>query len=784
MAAFGTVEMITFVVPHFLNAESQLFIYMAKFRKQEALDYHSQGRPGKIEVIPTKPYSSQRDLTLAYSPGVAEPCLDIEKNPEDAYRYTSKGNLVAVISNGTAVLGLGDIGPLASKPVMEGKGMLFKIYADIDVFDIEVDANDIDTFVQTVKAIAPTFGGINLEDIKAPECFEIEKRLKEELDIPLMHDDQHGTAIISTAALINACEIAGKKLSEVKLVVNGAGASAISCARMYVAVGVNKANITMLDSKGIITDDREGLDDNKKFFARKKDKRETLADAMKGADVFVGLSKGNVVNADMVRSMADRPVVFALANPDPEISYDEAMSARPDIIMATGRSDHPNQVNNVLGFPFIFRGALDVRATQINEAMKLAAAYSIANLAKEPVPDDVNLAYDTRNLSFGPTYIIPKPIDSRLISTVAPAVAKAAMESGVARKPITDWDMYRMELNSRLGLDNKLMRTVTSKARQNPKRVVFTEADTYKILKAAQVVKDDGIAKPILLGDVDKIKNLIEENNLDLGDTIIIDPRSDAQEDNRYRFSEMLYQKRKRRGLTQYEAKKLMQDRNYFGAMMVETGMADAMISGLTRKYGVPVRPALQCIGVQEGVKKVAGMYMISNKQGNFFFADTTMNVEPTAQELVDITVLTAQAVRQFNIVPRIALLSYTNFGSAEGQLPEKVREAVAILHRDYPGLIVDGDLQANFALNNELLKEVFPFSELVGKKVNTLIFPNLASGNIAYKMMQELGGAEAIGPILLGMKKPVHILQLGSSVREIVNMVTIAVMDAQSRKQ
>lgn len=757
---------------------------MAKFRKQEALDYHSQGRPGKIEVIPTKPYSSQRDLTLAYSPGVAEPCLDIEKNPEDAYRYTSKGNLVAVISNGTAVLGLGDIGPLASKPVMEGKGMLFKIYADIDVFDIEVDANDIDTFVQTVKAIAPTFGGINLEDIKAPECFEIEKRLKEELDIPLMHDDQHGTAIISTAALINACEIAGKKLSEVKLVVNGAGASAISCAKMYVAVGVNKANITMLDSKGIITDDREGLDDNKKFFARKKDKRETLADAMKGADVFVGLSKGNVVNADMVRSMADRPVVFALANPDPEISYDEAMSARPDIIMATGRSDHPNQVNNVLGFPFIFRGALDVRATQINEAMKLAAAYSIAQLAKEPVPDDVNLAYDTRNLSFGPTYIIPKPIDSRLISTVAPAVAKAAMESGVARKSITDWDMYRMELNSRLGLDNKLMRTVTSKARQNPKRVVFTEADTYKILKAAQVVKDDGIAKPILLGDIDKIKRLIDENNLDLGDTVIIDTRSPEQEDNRYRFSEMLYQKRKRRGLTQYEAKKLMQDRNYFGAMMVETGMADAMISGLTRKYAVPVRPALQCIGVQDGVKKVAGMYMISNKQGNFFFADTTMNVEPTAQELVDITVLTAQAVRQFNIVPRIALLSYTNFGSAEGPLPEKVREAVAILHRDYPGLIVDGDLQANFALNNELLKEVFPFSELVGKKVNTLIFPNLASGNIAYKMMQELGGAEAIGPILLGMKKPVHILQLGSSVREIVNMVTIAVMDAQTRKQ
>jgi len=761
----------------------QVICSMAKYRKQEALDYHSQGRPGKIEVVPTKPYSSQRDLTLAYSPGVADPCLEIEKNPDDAYKYTAKGNLVAVISNGTAVLGLGNIGPLASKPVMEGKGMLFKIYADIDVFDIEVDANDIDTFVQTVKAIAPTFGGINLEDIKAPECFEIERRLKEELNIPLMHDDQHGTAIISTAALINACEIAGKKLDNVKLVVNGAGASAISCARMYVAVGVNKANVTMLDSKGIITDDRDDLDDNKKFFARKKDKRETLADAMKDADVFVGLSKGNIVTSDMIRSMAKRPVVFALANPDPEIPYEEAIAARPDIIMATGRSDHPNQVNNVLGFPFIFRGALDVRATQINEEMKLAAAYAIAQLAKEPVPDDVNLAYDTRNLSFGPTYIIPKPIDGRLIATVAPAVAKAAMESGVAKTNITDWDAYRMELNNRLGLDNKLMRTVASKARQNPKRVVFGEADTYKILKAAQVVKDDGVAKPILLGDVAKINRLIEEHNLDLGDIPIIDPRSTEQEENRYRFSEMLYQKRKRRGLTQYEAKKLMQDRNYFGAMMVETGMADAMISGLTRKYGVPIKPALQCIGVQDGVKRVAGMYMISTKQGNFFFADTTMNVEPTAQELVDITVLTAQAVRQFNIVPRIALLSYTNFGSADGPLPQKVQEATAILHRDYPGLIVDGDLQANFALNNELLKEVFPFSELVGKKVNTLIFPNLASGNIAYKMMQEMGGAEAIGPILLGLKKPVHILQLGSSVREIVNMVNIAVMDAQSRK-
>lgn len=756
---------------------------MAKFRKQDALDYHAQGRPGKIEVLPTKPYSSQRDLTMAYSPGVAEPCLEIEKQAEDAYKYTSKGNLVAVISNGTAVLGLGNIGPLASKPVMEGKGMLFKIYADIDVFDIEVDATDIDSFVKTVKAISPTFGGINLEDIKAPECFEIERRLKEELDIPVMHDDQHGTAIISSAALINACELAGKPIGKVKLVVNGAGASAISCARMYIAVGVKKENILMLDSKGVLTTDREDIDESKRFFAVKPNGKKTLAEAMKGADVFVGLSKGNVVNQDMIRSMAERPVVFALANPDPEISYEEAMAAREDIIMATGRSDHPNQVNNVLGFPFIFRGALDVRATQINEAMKLAAAYAIAELAKETVPDDVNHAYNTRNLSFGPTYIIPKPIDSRLISTVAPAVAKAAIESGVAKKTITDWEAYKSDLNNRLGRDNKLMRGLATKARQNPKRVVFAEADTYKILKAAQMVRDEGIAKPILLGDIGKIKRLIEENNLDLGDTPILDPRDATQEDNRIRFGEMLFQKRKRRGLTLYDARKLMHERNYFGAMMVETGMADAMISGLTRKYAAPIKPALECIGVQEGVNRVAGMYIMSTRKGNFFFADTTMTVDPTAQELVDITVLTAQAIRQFNVVPRIALLSYTNFGSAQGEVPKKVSQAVSMLHQDYPGLIVDGDLQGNFALNSDLLKEQFPFSELVGKKVNTLIFPNLASGNISYKLLQEMGGAEAIGPVLIGLKKPVHILQLGSSVREIVNMVIIAVVDAQSRK-
>ncbi|TND09583.1 MAG: malate dehydrogenase (oxaloacetate-decarboxylating)(NADP+) [Bacteroidetes bacterium] len=756
---------------------------MTKFRKQDALDYHSQGRPGKIEVVPVKPYSSQRDLSLAYSPGVAVPCLEIEKNPEDVYKYTAKGNLVAVISNGTAVLGLGDIGPLASKPVMEGKGMLFKIYADIDVFDIEVDSKDIDSFVATVKAISPTFGGINLEDIKAPECFEIEKRLKAELDIPVMHDDQHGTAIISAAALLNACEVAGKKLDKVKIVVNGAGASAISCAKLYISVGAKKENILMLDSKGLLTTDRKDLDENKTFFAQKPNGIKTLEEAMKGADVFVGLSKGNVVSADMVRSMAKNAIVFALANPDPEIPYEEAAAAREDIIIATGRSDHPNQVNNVLGFPFIFRGALDVRASQINEEMKLAAVYAIAQLAKEPVPDSVNMVYGTRDLAFGPTYIIPKPIDSRLISTVAPAVAKAAIESGIARKIITDWEAYKLELNNRLGHDNKMIRSLAVKAKQNPKRVVFAEADHYKMLKAAQMVRDEGIAKPILLGDKEKIRRLIEEHHLDIGDIPLIDPRDAEQEETRNRFGDAFFARRRRRGYTQYEARKVMQDRNYFGAMMVESGMADAMISGLTRKYSVPIKPALQCIGVQEGVNRVAGMYIMSVKQGNYFFADTTMNVEPTAQEIVDITVLTAQTVKQFGIVPRIALLSYSNFGSVDDHLPRKMREAAALLHKNYPGLIVDGEVQANFALNNELLKEQFPFSELVDKRVNTLIFPNLASGNIAYKLIQEMAQAEAIGPVLLGMKKPVHVLQLGSSVREIVNMVTIAVVDAQGKK-
>lgn len=756
---------------------------MAKFRKQDALDYHSQGRPGKIEVIPTKPYSTQRDLTLAYSPGVAEPCLEIEKNPEDAYKYTAKGNLVAVISNGTAVLGLGDIGALASKPVMEGKGLLFKIFADIDVFDIEVDAKNIDEFVNTVKNIAPTFGGINLEDIKAPECFEIERRLKEELNIPLMHDDQHGTAIISSAGLLNAVELSGKKMEDVKLVINGAGASANSCAKMYIAVGVKKENITMLDSKGVIHKGRKDLDQYKSFFASENTKINTLEEAIKGADVFVGLSKGNILSQDMVRSMAPNCIVFALANPTPEISYEEAIASRPDIIMATGRSDHPNQVNNVLGFPFIFRGALDVRATSINEEMKLAAALAIARLAKEPVPDYVNLAYGSKNLSFGKDYIIPKPIDNRLISGVSSAVAKAAIDSGVAKHVISDWDAYANELDNRLGKNNKLMRSVANKAKSNPKRVVFTEADTYKILKAAQVAKDEGIAKPILLGNKEKILSLIEEHGLDMGNIPIIDTWLPEEEERRNEFGDLLWKKRQRRGLTQYDARKLMRDRNYFGASMVELGLADAMISGLTRKYGAPIKPALDIIGVQEGVSRVAGLYIMVTKRGPYFFADTTMNADPTAQQLADIAALTASTVKQFNITPKIAMLSYSNFGSAEGEVPRKVSEAVKILHNNYPGLIVDGDIQANFAVNNELLKEQFPFSTLVDRDVNTFIFPNLAAGNIAYKLMQELGGAEAIGPVLMGLKKPVHVLQLGSSVREIVNMITIAVVDAQEKR-
>lgn len=752
---------------------------MTKFRNREALDYHSQGKPGKIEVVPTKPYSSQRDLTLAYSPGVAVPCLEIDKNPEDVYKYTAKGNLVAVITNGSAVLGLGNIGPLASKPVMEGKGLLFKIFADIDVFDIEVDATDIDSFINTVKAISPTFGGINLEDIKSPECFEIEKRLKEELNIPLMHDDQHGTAIISAAALINALEFAGKDISKVRIVINGAGAAAISCAKLYMSVGAKKENILMLDSKGPLSTERKDLDENKKFFAVKTN-AENLEEAMKDADVFIGLSKGNIVNAKMVKSMSENPVVFALANPDPEIPYEEAVASRDDVIIATGRVDTPNQVNNVLGFPYIFRGALDVRATKINEEMKLAAVYAIAQLAKEPVPDSVNSVYGSQNLTFGRQYIIPKPIDHRLLYTVAPAVAKAAIESGVAQKKITDWEKYKQELINRLGLDNKLVRFITLLAKKNPKKIVFAEADNYKILKAVQQVNDEGIALPVLLGDPVRIKKLIDEYSLDLHDIPVIDPSGKEEEKRLNEFAGKFFQKRKRRGFTLYEAEQVMMERNYFGAMMVETGYADAMISGITRKYTDPIRPALQIIGMQEGVRRAAGMYIMLTKQGPYFFSDTAMNVNPSVQDLVDITVLTAKAVKKFNITPVIALLSYSNFGSSSGEVPDKLRKAVEILHSEHPELIVDGEMQANFALNNDLLKEQFPFSCLNGKKVNTLIFPDLTSGNIAYKLFQEMGNNEAIGPVLLGLKKPVHILQLGSSVREIVNMITIAVIDAE----
>ena len=756
---------------------------MAKNKKQqEALDYHSSGRKGKIEVIPTKPYASQRDLSLAYSPGVAEPCLKIAENTDDVYKYTAKGNLVAVISNGTAVLGLGNIGAEASKPVMEGKGMLFKIYADIDVFDIEISATSVDEFVNTVKNIAPTFGGINLEDIKAPECFEIEKRLKEELDIPLMHDDQHGTAIISGAAMLNACEIAKKKLDKLKVVVNGAGASAITCAKLYISLGVKKDNIVMCDSKGVITTARKDLDSSKKFFATAR-KISTLEEAMEGADMFLGLSKGNIVSKEMVKSMANNPIVFALPNPVPEISYKDAISARPDIIVATGRSDHPNQVNNVLGFPYIFRGALDVRATTINEAMKLAAVKAIAGLAKEPVPEEVNEAYGEKNITFGKEQIIPKPLDPRLLWYVAPAVAKAAMDTKVAKEPIKNWDDYIAELQKRLGHDNKFLRNIADRASRSPKRVVFAEGDNFKILKAAQIAMEEGICIPILLGDPSKIRKRIEEYSLDLEGVEIIDPRSREEEERRLRYAEMLFTKRQRKGFTLFESQKIMRERNYFGAMMVEIGEADSLISGITRRYKDVIRPALQIIGTAEEVRRVAGMYIVITKDGPMFFADTTVNQDPTAEELVDITLLVNKAIRNLRINPKIAMLSYSNFGSNDGADAMKISKAVKILHRDHPGITVDGEMQANFAMNQELLNEFFPFSQLNGKKPNTLIFPNLAAGNIAYKLIQEMTNAEVVGPIVLGMKKSFHVLQIGCSVREIVNMIKIAVLDAQVKK-
>jgi len=748
-------------------------------RKQDALDYHSQGRPGKIEVIPTKPTHTQRDLTLAYSPGVAEPCLEIAANTEDVYKYTSKGNLVAVISNGSAVLGLGDIGPEAGKPVMEGKGLLFKIFADIDVFDLELNTKDVDEFVRIVKALEPTFGGVNLEDIKAPECFEIERRLKEEMNIPVMHDDQHGTAIISSAALINACELQGKKLNEVKIVVNGAGAAAISCSRLYVSVGANKDNIVMLDRSGVIRKDRKSLDPIKSEFATDRDLN-TLEQAMNGADVFIGLSAADVLTPEMLKTMAPKPIVFAMANPNPEIAYELAVAAREDVIMATGRSDYPNQVNNVLGFPYIFRGAMDVRARTINEEMKIAAVKAIADMAKKTVPESVNLAYNIQSLKYGKDYIIPKPMDPRLITSVSPAVAKAAIESGVARKVIDDWDAYTEGLSRRLSKEDALLRAISSKAKSAPKRIVFAEADNYKILKAAQIVKDEGIAIPILLGNREVVSSLITENALDLNGIKIIDPVEEAEKINQY--AEFLYQKRQRRGINLMQAQKLVVDRNYFGSCMVEFGEADVLISGLTKDYATTVRPALQVIGTEPDVSRVAGMYLMLTKKGPIFFGDTTINKNPTVEELVDITILLERSVRKLNVEPRIAMLSYSNFGTVDGEVPEKTREAVRILHEKYPDIIVDGEMQANFAINPSLLKNNFPFSTLVGEPANTLVFPTLESGNIAYKLLQELGEAEAVGPILLGINKPVHILQMDSSVREIVNMATIAVVDAQSK--
>jgi len=748
------------------------------FRK-DALIYHSEGRPGKIEVIPTKPYSTQRDLSLAYSPGVADPCLEIHKNPDDVYKYTAKGNLVAVISNGTAVLGLGDIGAEAGKPVMEGKGLLFKIFADIDVFDIEIDVKDIDKFVDTVIAIAPTFGGINLEDIKAPECFEIEDRIKEALDIPVMHDDQHGTAIITAAGLLNTLELTGKKIEDLKIVVNGAGASAVSCIRLYIALGVSKKNIIMLDSKGVLNKERNDLNKVKQEFVSDT-KAKTLEEAVKGADMFLGLSVAGVLKKEYLRTMADNPVVFALANPVPEIGYEEAMETRSDLIMATGRSDFPNQINNVLGFPFIFRGALDVNATTINEEMKLAASKALAELAKEPVPEEVNIAYHEKNLKFGRDYIIPKPTDPRLIIHLAPAVAKAAMDTGVARKPIADWDVYREELSKRLGIGNPLMRQIKGRAKRDIMRVVFGEAEDYNMLKAAEIVRNEQTAIPILLGNVENIKNIIKENSLELDGVEIIDPRSDELESKRTEFAKLLFKKRQREGITIKAAHELLVHRNYFAPMLVETGYADAMISGLSRNYPSTIKPALDVIGIQEGSSLVSGMYIINTKKGPFFFADCTVNKNPSMEDLVEITLQSEYAVKQFRIQPRIAYVSYSNFGSNPGNIPNKQRDAIAYLHENYPDMIVDGEMQANVALNPEILEKNFPFSKLVGGSANTLIFPYLTAANVAYKLLQEMADVEVIGPILNGLNKSVHILPIGATVKEIVNMVMIAALDAQ----
>lgn len=755
---------------------------MAKdLRKQQALEYHAKGRPGKIEVVPTKEAKTQRDLSLAYSPGVAVPCLEIAAHPEDVYKYTAKGNLVGVISNGTAVLGLGNIGPEAGKPVMEGKGVLFKIFADIDVFDIEINETDPVKFVQIVKSLEPTFGGINLEDIKAPECFYIEQELKKQCNIPVMHDDQHGTAIISSAALLNALILQKKKIERVKFVVSGAGAAAMACIQLYVSLGAKPANFMLFDKDGILHTGRKDIEELKMpFTVDAKYKDYNLAKAMKDADVFIGLSVGNVVSADMIKSMARNPIVFAMANPDPEIAYETAVAARKDIIMATGRSDYPNQVNNVLGFPYIFRGALDVRATQINEEMKLAAVKALAELAKTPVPDIVTLAYNEKTLTFGPDYIIPKPVDPRLLATVAPAVAKAAMESGVAKQPIIDWEAYVLELNKRLGLDNQLSRVLGNKARKDPKRVVFADAENLKILKVAQMVQEEGVGYPILLGNEARILQIAADNGLDLDGMPILNPQDEKHDELRKQYGEIFFAKRQRRGVNRYEAFKLMKDRNHFGCMLVETGEADCMISGLSRNYPDTIRPAIHVIGTEEGVKKIAGMYIMFTKRGPIFLADTTVNFNPTAEELAEITLLVAKEIRQFNIVPRIAMLSYSNFGSSNSEEANLVRKAREIVKQKDPRLICDGEVQGILAFNKEILKENYPFTELLNGEVNALIFPNLAAGNTAYNLLQELGGADSIGPILLGLKKPVHVLQLGSSIRSIFNMVIIAVVDAQ----
>ncbi len=752
-------------------------------KRREALLYHAKPTPGKISIVPTKPTSSQRDLSLAYSPGVAEPCLEIAKDVNNVYKYTAKGNLVAVISNGTAVLGLGDIGPEASKPVMEGKGLLFKIFAGIDVFDIEVDATNIDEFVETVKRIAPTFGGINLEDIKAPESFEIERRLKEELDIPVMHDDQHGTAIISAAALLNAAELADKKLEDLKIVVSGAGSAAIACANLYVALGAKKENFLMLNSKGVLKKGDERLSDIQLKYATDKPVS-TLEEAIKGADVFIGLSTGNILSAEMLKSMSDNPIVFAMANPNPEINYDLAIATREDIIMATGRSDHPNQVNNVLGFPYIFRGALDVRSTKINEEMKMAAVRALADLAKESVPEQVNIAYGETKLSFGRDYIIPKPFDPRLIVEVPLAVAQAAIDSGVATAPITDWDKYRDELADRLGNDNKMIRLLMNRAKTTSQRVVYTEADQINVLKAAQIVHEEGIATPILLGNKRVIVELKEELGFD-ADVEIIDPKSDAEEERREVFAQKIWKSRERRGITLSDARKMMRDRSYFASMLILEDQADAMLSGYSRSYRTSLKPVLEMIPKAQGVKKISSAnLMLTQKRGPMFLADTAINPNPTTEELSNIALMTATTVKMFGMQPVTAMVSYGNFGSSELESPKKIQKAVEYLHENYPDLIVDGDIQMDFALNQEMLKENFPFSKLVDKKVNTLIFANLDAANATYKMLKELNGATSIGPIILGLDKAVHVFQLGASVDEMVNMTAVAVVDAEEKKK